>query len=231
MFKAAESLRLCAVLRYFHFFVFCESWNEALNLRIIVLISLNVWGIKHWRAEGYCTLLMLNGGMWEGNLLCNTVLGVNEFPRRTLGATVLPYHESSLWWDSEQGNVLLPSVLGSRVVDAKKFLLIPENSSVQFCSASTPHTLWSLEATADCLYLTLPVCTAEPLPHEAQVHKYQWIVQSVPQGVLKTSTRDSLVRWFTAMAEMKGKEKWVSFSAVQSIGVGKMFLLLNLEVH
>lgn len=39
---------------------------------------------------------MLNGGMWEGNLLCNTVLGVNEFPRRTLGDTVLPYHESSL---------------------------------------------------------------------------------------------------------------------------------------
>lgn len=154
--------------------------------------------------------------MWEGNLLCNVVLGVNEFPRRTLGDTVFPHLESSLWWDSEQGNVLLPSVVGSSVVDAKKLLLIPENSSVQFCSASTPHALWSLEATAGCLYLKLPVCTAEPLPHEAQAHKYQWIVQSVPQGVLKTSARDSLVRWFTTMGEMKGKEEVFFFSAVQS---------------
>lgn len=55
--------------------------------------------------------------------------------------------------------------------DAKRLLLIPENSY-----SSLKHALGMgyLEATALCLHLKLVVSAVEQLPPEAQVHKHRW---------------------------------------------------------
>lgn len=42
-------------------------------------------------------LPQVDEGKWQGNIRCNIIPGVDEFPRRTLGDTVSPYHEFSQW--------------------------------------------------------------------------------------------------------------------------------------
>lgn len=82
--QAGESQRLSAVLRNLPFLKFPGSWSEALNLKITVLISLYVWGIRHGDNRNLILSPQVKRGRQEGNL------GVNNFPRRTEGNTVSP---------------------------------------------------------------------------------------------------------------------------------------------
>lgn len=82
--QAAESQRVSAVLRNIPFLIFPGSWNEALNLKIAVLISLCVWGIGHRDNRNFILSPQGKKGRLEGNL------GVNECPGRTGGNTVSP---------------------------------------------------------------------------------------------------------------------------------------------
>lgn len=82
--QAAESQRVSAVLRNIPFLIFPGSWNAALNLKITVLISLCVWGIRH----GDNRNLILSPQVKKGRLERN--LGAKEFPGRTGGNTVSP---------------------------------------------------------------------------------------------------------------------------------------------
>lgn len=79
-------------------------------------------------------------------------------------------------------------------------------------SANLPCGKWYLEANAQCLYLKFAVSAVELLPHEAQVHKHQWIVQSIGWDALKAL---ELVR-FTTTGKMGGKRNCWVFSPVQS---------------
>lgn len=82
--QAAESQRVSAVLRNIPFLIFPGSWNAALNLKITVLISLCVWGIRHGDNRNLILSPQVKKGRLEGNL------GAKEFPGRTGGNTVSP---------------------------------------------------------------------------------------------------------------------------------------------
>lgn len=72
------------LLRNVHFLIFPGNWNEALNLKMTVLISLCVWGIRPGDSGNFILSPQVKKGRQEANL------GVNGFLRRTRGNTVSP---------------------------------------------------------------------------------------------------------------------------------------------
>lgn len=156
--QAAETQRVSAVLRKVPFLIFPGSWNEALNLKITVLISPCVWGIRHGDKGNLIFSPQVKKGrrqIWEWM----------SFPGE-LEATLF-LQMSSQWWDpSWEGNSFLPVYSGRIWVMQRGFAH----------SWAFLHSLQACPVACDVwrqypsLYPKIALSVVELLAHEAQIN-------------------------------------------------------------